>query len=90
MIETYKSDISFIRVNKNKTDYIFLPTGNIYEFSREHFVITQTPAGLTEEPVGNIYLRVMQEDGTWNVYPLRGHETSPAVSESWIGFERDA
>lgn len=89
-MEIRKSDNSLIRLSKGKTNYYFLPNGSIHEFSRESFVISQIPAGLTEEPVGNIYLRVDQEDGTQKIYPLCGTDTAMKASESMLQFERDA
>ena len=88
-METFKSDISFIRVSKGNTAYSFLPNGSIYEFAREPFVITQIPAGLTEEAVGNIYLRVSQADGSRKVYPLCGADAAIKASESMLQFERN-
>lgn len=53
-MEICKSDNTLIQMRQGKTEYSFLPNGSIFEFSRESFVITQIPAGLTEEAVGNI------------------------------------
>lgn len=87
-MEICKSDNSLIRMRQGKTEYSFLPNGSIHEFARENFVITQIPAGLTEEAVGNIWLRVYREDGTKKLYPLWGGDGVMKVSESALCFER--
>ena len=90
MVEIYKSEDSLIRICKEGADYSFLPGGGIHEFSKSHFVITQIPAGVTEEPVGNIYLRIWQEDGTRTVYPLCGAGRRMKVWESGLSYESEA
>lgn len=89
-MEIYKSEDSLIRICTQGAEYSFLPGGGVYEFSKSHFVITQIPAGVTEEVVGNIYLRVWQEDGTRTIYPLCGVETHMTVWQSGIQYEREA
>lgn len=87
-MEICKSDNTLIQMRQGKTEYSFLPNGSIFEFSRESFVITQIPAGLTEEAVGNIWLRIYREDGTKELYPLWGGDGSLKVSGTGLCFER--
>ena len=87
-MEICKSDNTLIQMRQGKTEYSFLPNGSIFEFSRESFVITQIPAGLTEEAVGNIWLRIYREDGTKELYPLWGGDGVMKVSGTGLCFER--
>lgn len=89
-MEVWKSKDSLIRIRCGKAEYTFLANGNIHEFSRESLVITQIPAGLTEEPVGGIYLRVFRGDSVDKIYRLCGGEARMEVSESALRFERTA
>ena len=87
-MEICKSDNTLIQMRQGKTEYSFLTNGSIFEFSRESFVITQIPAGLTEEAVGNIWLRIYREDGTKELYPLWGGDGVMKVSGTGLCFER--
>ena len=89
-MEIWKYRDSLIRIKDGKAEYSFLENGNPHEFSREAFVITQIPTGLTEEPVGGIFLRIFRGESVEKIYRLNGAGTRMKVSESSLEFEREA
>lgn len=80
MYQNIQSNIPIITYRKGDANYIFLETGDIYEFSKGSMIVNQFWGNMMDGAISNIYLRIHEQDGTIKVYPLRG-KCSQAVMQ---------
>ncbi|WP_312470419.1 GH36-type glycosyl hydrolase domain-containing protein [Neobacillus sp.] len=66
----------FITLQKGKLQFNFLRNGTLYDaMYDESIMINQINGNPVDGSLNNLYLRIYQEDGTYQVYPLLGNES---------------
>lgn len=70
----------YITLKRGESTFSFLPTGDIFEFTCEHFMINQFQGSAKEGSSNNIWLRIYKE-GTPEVYPLLGINSGSKISK---------
>jgi len=70
---------SFIDIKQDKMLYRFLPSGDIFTFTYDKFLINQLRGNVKDGSANNIYLRIYDED-TIKVYPLLGIKSKSLIS----------
>lgn len=71
---------NYITFQKGKSTYSFLPSGDIFEFTFENFLINQFQGSGKEGSANNIWLRIYKAD-TLEVYPLLGLLSRSKISK---------
>jgi cellobiose phosphorylase len=75
----FKQQTSMITFTRDKFSYSFLPTGDVFEFTNEQFLINQFQGNPMDGSANNIYLRVHTDQGIES-YPLLGIRSSSKLS----------
>lgn len=69
----------FLSITQDNCRYTFLPTGDIFTFIRENFLINQFRGNAKDGSVNNIYLRIHHKNGI-SSYPLLGIKSGSLIS----------
>ncbi len=72
---------SFIDIKQDKMLYRFLPSGDIFTFTYDKFLINQFRGNVKDGSANNIYLRIYDEESI-KVYPLLGVKSKSLISAS--------
>lgn len=64
-------NVNYILFQQGKSTFSFLPSGDIFEFTFENFLINQFQGNVREGSANNIWLRIYKNDKL-SVYPLLG------------------
>jgi hypothetical protein len=70
---------SFIDIKQDKMLYRFLPSGDIFTFTYDKFLINQFRGNVKDGSANNIYLRIYDEESI-KVYPLLGVKSKSLIS----------
>jgi cellobiose phosphorylase len=70
----------FYEFNSGKTNYRFLPSGDIFQFTNEDIMINQLRGNAKDGSPNNIYLRIYKE-GKIAAYPLLGIKSSSLLQK---------
>lgn len=81
----------FLSIHQNQAIYQFLPTGDVYTFTSNDFLINAFRGNPKDGSLNNIYLRVYQA-GVITVYPLLGAKSKSRIaqSENALSFSGEA
>lgn len=71
----------FVPIKQGNMTYRFLPTGDIFTFTYDNFLINQFRGNVKDGSVNNIFLRIYDNE-TLNTYPLLGIRSKSKVSAS--------
>lgn len=82
MYKKIQSRIPLIAFHKGAATYTFLETGDIYEFCNGYQMVNQYQGNLSDGAVSNIYLRVYNENGKIELFPLRGKASEAVLSKN--------
>jgi cellobiose phosphorylase len=74
-------NIHYITFILGESTFSFLPSGDIFEFTHEHFMINQFQGSVKEGSSNNIWLRIYNDDYV-EVYPLLGINSCSKISTS--------
>lgn len=66
-----KQNSRYVMFKQGENTFSFLPSGDIFEFTYEHFLVNQFQGSAKEGSANNIWLRIYKEN-TLEVYPLLG------------------
>ncbi len=69
----------FIDIKQDKMMYRFLPSGDIFTFTYDKFLINQLRGNVKDGSANNIYLRIYDGD-TVKAYPLLGIKSKSLLS----------
>lgn len=70
----------YITFKQGESNFSFLPSGDIFEFTQEHFMVNQFQGSTKEGSANNIWLRIYKEDNL-EVYPLLGITSGSTISK---------
>lgn len=76
-----KQNTNYIKFQRGESTFCFIPSGDIFEFTYENFLINQFQGSAKEGSANNIWLRIYQDDGKIKVYPLLGIASGSQMSK---------
>lgn len=87
-----KQQTEFIQFASGDARYVFLPSGDVREFTNKHFMVNQFVGVPMEASANNIYMKVRKADGTVTVSPLLGckSKSTLAVAENTLIYTGSA
>lgn len=75
-----KQYTQYLTFQQGQSTFSFLPSGDIFEFTYENFLVNQFQGSAKEGSANNIWLRIYNEDGL-KAYPLLGLLSESKVSK---------
>ncbi|BCN31622.1 GH36-type glycosyl hydrolase domain-containing protein [Anaeromicropila herbilytica] len=72
---------SFISFNQDDMSYKFLPTGDVFTFTWDEYLVNQFRGNIKDGSANNIYLRIYENESI-TAYPLLGIQSNSTLSST--------